>query len=239
MKKTILSLLLAVGLIGSASAQILFSDDFSNASYKESDWTFFTSQSLVDYQCYPSSIKQNNGSFILTDGAAISPNVILNSPYTISGSWGSFLNAGCSLYITLRSDRLFNSDCWSRPSGVEIALGGSLSIALLGDNGPGTSLFYQNTPAVLFGEINTFSINDDGNNVSLIVNELPYANIPTSFNTGSSAVLSTDYRYYGQPTDAQITLQSVLITIPEPSTYALFGIGAIGLLMVMRRKKAA
>ena len=33
----------------------------------------------------------------------------------------------------------------------------------------------------------------------------------------------------------QTTLQSV----PEPSTYALFGIGAIGLLMVMRRKKAA
>jgi hypothetical protein len=28
-------------------------------------------------------------------------------------------------------------------------------------------------------------------------------------------------------------------TIPEPSTYALFGIGAIGMLMVMRRKKAA
>jgi hypothetical protein len=27
--------------------------------------------------------------------------------------------------------------------------------------------------------------------------------------------------------------------VPEPSTYALFGIGAVGLLMVMRRKKAA
>jgi len=27
--------------------------------------------------------------------------------------------------------------------------------------------------------------------------------------------------------------------IPEPSTYALFGIGAIGMLMVMRRKKVA
>jgi hypothetical protein len=27
--------------------------------------------------------------------------------------------------------------------------------------------------------------------------------------------------------------------VPEPSTYALFGIGAIGMLMVMRRKKTA
>jgi hypothetical protein len=31
----------------------------------------------------------------------------------------------------------------------------------------------------------------------------------------------------------------VASVIPEPSTYALFGIGAIGLLMVMRRKKTA
>jgi hypothetical protein len=28
-------------------------------------------------------------------------------------------------------------------------------------------------------------------------------------------------------------------SVPEPSTYALFGIGAIGMLMVMRRKKTA
>jgi len=27
--------------------------------------------------------------------------------------------------------------------------------------------------------------------------------------------------------------------VPEPSTYALFGLGAIGMLMVMRRKKTA
>ena len=33
----------------------------------------------------------------------------------------------------------------------------------------------------------------------------------------------------------KVTLQSA----PEPSTYALFGIGTIGLLMVLRRKKAA
>jgi len=28
-------------------------------------------------------------------------------------------------------------------------------------------------------------------------------------------------------------------SVPEPSIYALFGIGAIGMLMVLRRKKAA
>ena len=34
-----------------------------------------------------------------------------------------------------------------------------------------------------------------------------------------------------------VVLQNV--AVPEPSTYALFGIGAIGMLMVMRRKKTA
>jgi hypothetical protein len=28
-------------------------------------------------------------------------------------------------------------------------------------------------------------------------------------------------------------------SVPEPSTYALFGLGAIGMLMVLRRKKSA
>ena len=32
--------------------------------------------------------------------------------------------------------------------------------------------------------------------------------------------------------------QALFTAVPEPSTYALFGIGAIGMLMVMRRKKA-
>ena len=36
-----------------------------------------------------------------------------------------------------------------------------------------------------------------------------------------------------------ISTQSVPGSVPEPSTYALFGIGAIGMLMVLRRKKTA
>jgi hypothetical protein len=34
-------------------------------------------------------------------------------------------------------------------------------------------------------------------------------------------------------------LNIAFASVPEPSTYALFGIGAIGMLMVMRRKKTA
>jgi hypothetical protein len=38
--------------------------------------------------------------------------------------------------------------------------------------------------------------------------------------------------------DTQYT-DSTTLPVPEPSTYALFGIGAIGMLMVLRRKKTA
>jgi hypothetical protein len=37
----------------------------------------------------------------------------------------------------------------------------------------------------------------------------------------------------------QVTLNIAPASVPEPSTYALLGLGAIGMLMVMRRKKTA
>ena len=55
-------------------------------------------------------------------------------------------------------------------------------------------------------------------------------------------IFEGSYGWYGAPS---IHLQNILISgdiiasVPEPSTYALFGIGAIGMLMVMRRKKTA
>ena len=46
-----------------------------------------------------------------------------------------------------------------------------------------------------------------------------------------------DYAYQFSQSTGQLSVEASQ-AIPEPSTYALFGIGAIGMLMVMRRKKA-
>jgi hypothetical protein len=46
----------------------------------------------------------------------------------------------------------------------------------------------------------------------------------------------TAYGY--DTTGASVTVGQTTAAVPEPSTYALFGIGAIGLLMVLRRKVA-
>ena len=47
------------------------------------------------------------------------------------------------------------------------------------------------------------------------------------------------YIYDTALTSQQAAERFTIESVPEPSTYALFGIGAIGMLMVMRRKKAA
>jgi len=49
-----------------------------------------------------------------------------------------------------------------------------------------------------------------------------------------------DLQFYNTAlSSSQVSQLYTLQSAPEPSTYALFGIGTIGLLMVMQRKKAA
>ena len=66
--------------------------------------------------------------------------------------------------------------------------------------------------------------------------------------TGDFFVLNTPFTQFSntdqkRPGSGYLTggTQETVITtaVPEPSTYALFGIGAIGMLLVMRRKKTA
>jgi hypothetical protein len=52
---------------------------------------------------------------------------------------------------------------------------------------------------------------------------------------GADSVIA--FNYPGSQNGYYIQKAFVVAAVPEPSTYALFGIGAIGLLMVMHRKK--
>ncbi len=71
-----------------------------------------------------------------------------------------------------------------------------------------------------------------------------YAMVATINNENIKDMFRSNFQQASQNLDStqssyQASLQSHYAAVPEPSTYALFGIGAIGMLMVMRRKKTA
>jgi hypothetical protein len=67
------------------------------------------------------------------------------------------------------------------------------------------------------------------------------------FQTITGYVGGTAYGYYSiyypdpndEENDYSLNYSFMATAVPEPATYALFGIGAIGMLMVLRRKKTA
>jgi hypothetical protein len=158
-----------------------------------------------------------------------------------------------------------DANAWTL-SGVTLALAnpsatskGSFAVGLYGDNG--------GTIGSLIGSLTTtqtsFFTNPIGNRYSfqniLFTNDAITLAASTKYWVGISnpetsfyakqlyGVTATGVGTYGTGfIDTQTFSASnplnVTVTgtaVPEPSTYALFGIGAIGMLMVMRRKKTA
>jgi|GEM_PF-2319557 len=99
--------------------------------------------------------------------------------------------------------------------------------------------------AVSLGAINWDAENPALNTVSFIDPDKPTngldsgAALSTAFFVnyieGADSVIA--FNYPGSQNGYYIQKAFVVAAVPEPSTYALFGIGAIGLLMVMHRKK--
>ena len=106
--------------------------------------------------------------------------------------------------------------------GNSITYGGNLVFNILNytpSAGDAFTLFNMTGGAIQSGDFNTVT-----------AGSLSFLN-----NGGIWSANNGSYLYQFSDSTGQLTLQSA----PEPSTYALFGIGAIGLLMVMRRKKTA
>ena len=76
---------------------------------------------------------------------------------------------------------------------------------------------------------------ESGNFTSVTAGSLSFID-----NSGIWSAKDGSYLYQFSDSTGQLTVQTAPPgAVPEPSTYALFGIGAIGMLMVMRRKKTA
>jgi len=239
MKNTILSLLVAVGLIGSASAQTtLFRDDFSGNSVDATKWDVTNLGGGY--------ITQGGG--VLTfnhpnfwDGAFITTKMGFDTPYRVDGSFLPDPDYPITT-ITLRTSGSYGG-YYNDPYGIQLGLYFGTSAALVYFT-PDTNVSLIDFNAVFNpNQWNTFSIYDYGDSISLIINNNAvldkFAVSPTMGVGNKVALTDSDNGNFNGDIDASSIGPVTISSVPEPSTYALFGIGAIGMLMVMRRKKTA
>ena len=83
------------------------------------------------------------------------------------------------------------------------------------------------------GNVTQGTYNVSLQNMNSIIPQVSWGN-PTIFNGGVGSLINGS-AFQMQPGEA-IIYRFSSDAVPEPSTYALFGIGAIGMLMVMRKK---
>jgi len=161
-----------------------------------------------------------------------------------------------SIYVDLRQAFSMPEFGMNFPSSVSIS-GNNYTYGPLGNQGI-TSVFLASAN---FGDLvngstsfGTYIYNlSNGNNQYVAIKLNTDTSNSGSFNYGwmsfnvSDAGIDDGYTtptftltaYGYDTTGASVTVGQTTAAVPEPSTYALFGIGAIGMLMVFRRKKTA
>lgn len=276
MKKSILSLLIAIGLIGSASASVLsgeltnglvsyyaFNGNYNDSGPAQNDLSNLHNVSLTTNRFgeATSAIVFNS-----SDAFALSQNstgINGNQPRTISfwvlmqtpissgyyqqtdiysmGNVDPNVTAGTAFSMHLRSNENgqiyagggysdyvasnINESVFLQWNMISYVYGGSYSQSQLYLNGQVISSYLSFDPNT---QLNTpdfqIRLGDRGDGRNL---EIP-GTVISDFSVWNTALSST-----------QVSQLYSLQSIPEPSTCALFGIGAVGMLMVMRRKKTA
>jgi hypothetical protein len=257
MKKLILSLLVAVGLIGSASAALVIQTFNYTGSYQSFIVPTGVNSILFDLvgassgegsghwepgtdgQVVPSLAEALNGisGFEITGSLSVISGETLN--VFVGGAGGNdssnFGNsaAGFNYIDRSQTNSISNSvvpvipNIPSIPNITSNILVSEIAttplIGLSGLLGGGTPPHFVISSGGFGGETD---IRINGTNSTAIV----------AFASGGTGN-SDAWTPYTSPVNGYATIS--YNAVPEPSTYALFGIGTIGLLMVLRRKKTA
>jgi PEP-CTERM motif len=237
MNKPILSLLIAVGLISRSEAQTLFQDAFLGNSVNTSNW-------LVTLPYGNSSVVANNGLLTLQDRGMITTKSEFTTSFSLSGTMA--VNSGDDINIVTKSS--IPPSFWgyyNEVSGMHFQIGfgdgSNLYASMYSDNSGiqtnyGVGFDYNISPNQNF----QYSIFDSGSSASISINGAVVVQsslLPQNFSFGNNITI---YNREYELNNYLSTLGPISVnTVPEPSTFALFGLGAIGTLMVMRRKKTA
>jgi hypothetical protein len=227
MKKSFTTLLIAIGLIGSASADYIFNDTFTYGSaWNELGYRFHVGSDPIQVTAlgvpwYSGKTGYNSVIVAIQSVAAIrNYNYITNDPSTFLGSAIININGASSGFV------------WSNISPLNLQQNTDYLLVEYGASYLGADFGASsvlNNPSTSSSLITLNGSIKSGTYSSIIGNT-------QSFFSGN------DYQYVGPNMQfAAIPSATPAPTpdvVPEPSTYALLGIGAIGLLMVMRRKQA-
>jgi len=229
MRKYILYLLVVVGLIGRASASVIYSYDFSNFLNLQipPEWTSVQDSSYPVNAVIEKNPINNNLTALSFSEPTIAAHIQLPA-IDISQYLNSEYNIGLGFSIYYEGSELGKSG---------ILIGGSFSgnnvtSWFVGDYNPGNPNFiYLDVPQANSWYNFKFDITQSINSALL----------DPDANQSTFSVAFEDWAAYLESPTTKPYIGLVTLSaeaIPEPSTYALFGIGAIGVLMVMRRKKA-
>jgi hypothetical protein len=236
--KTILTLIVAAGLTSfaaNAKAVATFQDNFSGYSLDTSKWSE-NDTGVWDY----SQAIVNNGSLQLNYRSILTTTSTFDFPITISGSFSLGTQAQAErLQIVTRTDGQTIGN-WAEPVGMKFSFTA---------NGVGIQFADANSNYTDFGtstglSLNTntsynFSVIDSGSIASVIINGSTVYSTAVASNLSAGNYVSITNRERAAGTLlGPITISPVASSpVPEPSTYGLIGLGALGVAFVARRRK--
>jgi Concanavalin A-like lectin/glucanases superfamily/PEP-CTERM motif len=281
MKKHILSLLVAVGLIGSASAAIdnwtFGNGDLANGlvsfySFNGNANDSVSGNNLIGNDPNPHTLYNAGTSTFVSGSPSLAADMFGNQNSAYRITYGQYLeNNNMSFSFSTANNYTFSF--WSSVQSIDDrylflmrvgATDGSSSLLFLLDKDNGNQFSIQTTganeiassitPEVNRWYLNTVTISNgdiryyiDGSvKGTSIVNTISSAGTPTQLLLGNefwwfqANDTITDVGIWNRAlSSSEVSQLYTLQSAPEPSTYALFGIGAIGMLIVMRSKKIA
>jgi hypothetical protein len=236
--KNILTLIVAAGLTSfaaNAKAVATFQDNFSGNSVDTSKWSvnntyvYGYSQAIV-----------NNGSLQLNYRPILTTTSTFDFPITISGSFTlGTQDQAERLQIVTRADGS-TIGRWAEPAGMKFSFttsGVGIQFAdyygNYTDYGTSTGLSLNTNTSY------NFSIIDSGSIASVIINgsTVYSTTVASNLSAGNNVSITNRERAAGTLL-GPITISPIASSpVPEPSTYGLIGIGALGVAFAARRRK--
>ena len=205
----------------SCKAQVLFEDSFGGTSLDTSKW-----EVVLPFES--SSVSVNNGYVLSQDRGQIITKQNFGFPYTLSGSFSSSFSDDL-IGVTLRtSGSNLGRELWGAASGLGVGfwMAGFINMGESGfDEIPGS----RHPFAFELNQTYNFSIHDNGNSVTVKINDIEIMSVVTSYSTGSRIAFDS------RETGGNVSYSNIQV-VPEPSAVSLLAVALGGLAMMRRRR---